>query len=82
MIDPNFNPYDLIQDLQKQIVKCLNNQARITEQSAQQHQLNSQLIEQINQQTEIINRHDLVIHDLHNRLQLIEIARQYDTTKT
>ena len=41
-----------------------------------------QMVEQINQHTGAINAHDLQINDIHNRLRLIEVARQYETNNT
>lgn len=57
MFDPNFNPFE---DLQK-MVKNLE-------------LLNKNMIEI----SRAINHHGEVIQDIHQRLRLLEIARQYD----
>jgi hypothetical protein len=82
MIDPDFNPYDLLEQLKGQVKASLINQARINESLAQQLELNRQMIDQINFMTDVINSQNGFINELHDRLQLIEIARQYDNNKT
>jgi len=81
MFDPNFDPLAELQELKKAQVRLLNNQSQLSKSAAEQLVLNGQMITLLNQQTEAINNIDLHVTDLHNRLQLLEIARQYENTK-
>lgn len=73
MFDPNFDP---LASLEK-----LNATTRhLIELHNQNTQLLRQAVEQINQQTDAINAHDLQINQLHNRVRLLEVARQYENT--
>jgi hypothetical protein len=78
MIDPNFDPLAQLEHLDEK-VKALQEMVNYLVES---HNKNitvlKQMVEQINQHTGAINAHDLQINDIHNRLRLIEVARQYE----
>ena len=74
MFDPNFNPLDTLTNLDSMVTQLKSLHKQNTE-------LQRQIIEQINKHTEAINAHDLQINELHNRLRLIEVARQHETNK-
>lgn len=74
MFDPNFNPLDQLE----QLTKVTN---KLTEAHAQNCVLLKQIVDHVNQLTEARNAHDLQINDMHNRLRLIEVARQYEQTE-
>ncbi len=71
MFDPNFNPLEKLEYL------TATNQ-RLIDLHNQNTQLLKQVVEQINQHTEAINAHDLQINEIHNRVRLLEVARQYE----
>jgi hypothetical protein len=60
----------------------LEQQQAITKQLTEAHAQNcillKQIVEQVNILTEARNNHDLQINQMHNRLRLLEVARQYE----
>lgn len=80
MFDPNFNPLDTLEQLQKQLKQCSDNIIQLARALNARGDQQQQIIDQINQQTSAINSHDLQINDIHNRLRLLEVARQYENT--
>lgn len=72
--DPNFDPLDQLEQLGK-----ITN--KLTEAHAQNCILLKQLVDHVNILTEARNSHDLQINDMHNRLRLIEVARQHEQTE-
>lgn len=75
MFDPNFNPLDQLERLEKM-------SQRLVRAHADNCKLLQQLVDHVNQLTEARNNHDLQINQMHNRLTLIEVARQYETDQT
>lgn len=61
MFDPNFDPYDELRKIARNLELINNNIIEVSR---------------------AINHHGTAIQDLHNRLRLIEIARQYDQKTT
>jgi hypothetical protein len=80
MFDPNFDPLTRLEKLDEKATALHDLVQRLTESHNQNIVLLKQIIEQINQQTGAINAHDLQINEIHNRLRLIEVARQYENT--
>jgi hypothetical protein len=81
MFDNEFDPMATLLDLQGQVLQCSKNITQIAAAFNQNRELQQQMIEQMNQMIEAINKHDVSLFDLHDRLRLLEAARQYDTTK-
>ena len=75
MFDPNFNPLEKLEKLEQM------NQ-RLLKAHADNCKLLQQLVVHVNQLTEARNNHDLQINEMHNRLRLLEVARQYETDQT
>lgn len=75
MFDPNFNPLEQLEKLEQM------NQ-RLVKAHADNCRLLQQLVEHVNQLTDARNNHDLQINHIHNRLTLLEVARQYETDQT
>ena len=71
MFNPKFDPLE-------QLEKLNATTQRLIELHNQNTQLLKQVVEQINQHTEAINAHDLQINEIHNRVRLLEVARQYE----
>lgn len=80
MLDPNFNPYDTLEEVQKQLKQCSNNIMQLATALNARGELLQQIIDQLNQQTTAINEHDRMIYEMHDRLRLLEVARQYENT--
>jgi hypothetical protein len=51
---------------------------KLTDAHAQNCILLKQIVEHVNILTEARNNHDLQINEMHNRLRLLEVARQYE----
>jgi hypothetical protein len=79
MFDPDFDPLTKLEKLDTQVNALHTLVQKLIESHNQNIELLKQIIEQINQQTGAINAHDLQINEIHNRLRLIEVARQYET---
>ena len=81
MLDPNFNPYDLLKELERQCLITARNVSELAKNLSQQATLQQQMLIHINQLTEAINRQDQAMTDLHNRVRLLEVAREYEQNK-
>ena len=81
MYDADFDPMAVILDLQGQVLQCSKNITQIAKALNQQTILHQQMVEQLNQMIQAINAHDVSLYDLHDRVRLLEAARQYETTK-
>jgi len=82
MIDPNFDPLAKLEHLDAKVKALQEMVNHLVESHNQNITVLKQVIEQINQQTGAINAHDLQINEIHNRLRLLEVARQYETNNT
>ena len=71
MFDPDFNPYDRLEKITQDILQLAN---AINFRG----ELQTKMVEQLNRQTLAINDHESMIHELHNRIRLLEVARQYE----
>ncbi len=80
MFDGEFDPMATLLELQTQVLQvgCNVNQVAIAHN--QMRELQQQMVEQMNQMIEAINKHDVSLYDLHDRLRLLEAARQYENT--
>jgi hypothetical protein len=81
MFDPNFDPLQQLLDLQKQILQCGNNITQLAKNNHQRAELQTQMIDQMNKQTEAINNIDAILIELNNRIRLLEITDQYEKNK-
>ncbi len=80
MFDPDFDPYETLLQLQKQLKQCSDNIMQMARALNARNDQQQQIIDQLNKQTEAINNHDSMIYDIHDRLRLLEVARQYENT--
>jgi hypothetical protein len=81
MFDPEFDPLDQLQTANKHILqqqKQIMQQAKNINELARAFNQRSEVIEKL---VEVVNKQDLQINQLHDRLQILEIARQYETNK-
>jgi hypothetical protein len=75
MFDPNFDPLSRLEQHGNLIKQLAHSHNSATE-------LHKQLVDHVNQLIAAVNQQDLQINELHDRLRLLEVARQYeDTTK-
>lgn len=81
MYDQDFDPLRVLQDLQGQVLQVSKNLNQVAIAHNQMRELHQQMVEQLNQMIEAINAHDVSLYDLHDRVRLLEAARQYETTK-
>lgn len=81
MYNDEFDPLRVLQDLQAQVLQCSKNITQIAAAFNQNRELQQQMVEQLNQMIQAINAHDVSLYDLHDRVRLLEAARQYETTK-
>jgi hypothetical protein len=81
MFDPNFDPLQQLLDLQKQLLQCGNNITQLAKNNHQRAELQTQMIDQMNKQTEAINNIDAILIELNNRIRLLEITDQYEKNK-
>jgi hypothetical protein len=82
MFDPKFNPYDALEQLQNHLTHCSNSVIKLAKAFESTSQLQEQIVTQLNQQTLTLNNQEQVIHQLHDRIRLLEIARQYENKNT
>lgn len=80
MFDNEFDPMATLLDLQGQVLQCSKNITQIATAFNQNRELQQQMVNQLNQMIEAINQHDASLYDLHDRLRLLEAARQYENT--
>jgi len=81
MFDADFDPMTTLLDLQGQVLQCGKNINQLAIAHNQMRELQQQMVEQLNQMIEAINAHDVSLYDLHDRVRLLEAARQYETNK-
>lgn len=75
MIDPDFNPFDTLKQLAK-------NQETMSKNIVEIAKAFNDRSDAIKEMANAINKQDIAIRDLHARLQLLEIVRQYETQTT
>jgi methyl-accepting chemotaxis protein len=80
MYDKDFDPLTVLQDLQGQLLQCSKNINQLATAFNQNRELQQQMVNQMNQMIEAINQHDTSLYDLHDRVRLLEAARQYENT--
>lgn len=78
MFNRDFDPLQIMQDLQTQVTQCTKNITQLAQSLHQMRELQQQVIDQLNQQTHAINALDTNQQDHDGRLRLIEITRQYE----
>jgi septation ring formation regulator EzrA len=78
MFDPNYNPYEELEEVKRQCLITARTVSQVTQNLKQQATLGQQMLGHLNQMTEAVNNLSLQLEDLHNRIRLIEVARQYD----
>ena len=81
MFDGEFDPMATLLDLQKQVLQSSKNLNQVAIAHNQMRELQQQMVNQLNQMIEAINQHDVSLYDLHDRVRLLEAARQYETNK-
>lgn len=80
MFDPNFDPLEILKETQDHLKQCSDLVFKLSKELKLQVTLNHKIIDQLNLHTDVINRQEETIIELHNRLRLIEVARQYENT--
>ena len=78
MFNKDFNPYEELQEIRRACEITSRQVSQLAKNLSQQATLAQQMVTQINSLTEAINQQSLQLEDLHNRMRLIEVARQYD----
>lgn len=81
MFDGEFDPMATLLDLQGQVLQCGKNINQIAVAHNQMRELQQQMVNQLNEMIKAINQHDVSLYDLHDRVRLLEAARQYETNK-
>jgi hypothetical protein len=79
MLDPNYSPFDELEEVKRQCLITARTVSQVTQNLKQQATLGQQMLGHLNQMTEAVNNLSLQLEDLHNRIRLIEVARQYDS---
>jgi vacuolar-type H+-ATPase subunit I/STV1 len=78
MFNKDFDPLQILQDLQGQVSQCSKNITQLAQNIQQMRDLNSRVVDQLNQQTHAINALDQNQQDHDGRIRLIEITKQYE----
>lgn len=78
--DDPLDPYDTLLQHERMIFHAHSNILKITEHLDERTKFIVQLTNELNRHTEIINDQQRVIDELHGRLRLLEVARQYEKT--
>jgi len=78
MFNKDFDPLQILQDLQNQVTQCSKNITQLAQNIHQIRELQGRIVDQLNQQTHAINALDQNQQDHDGRLRLIEITRQYE----
>jgi hypothetical protein len=81
MFDGEFDPMATLLDLQAQVLQSSKNLNQVAIAHNQMRELQQQMINQLNEMIKAINAHDTSLYDLHDRVRLLEAARQYETNK-
>jgi hypothetical protein len=74
----DFDPYDLLQQHETLIMSAHRNILQITEHLDNRTKFIVQLTNDFNHLVEMVNKQEKIIDQLHNRLRLLEVARQYE----
>lgn len=82
MYDRDFDPLTVLQDLQGQVLQIGKNVKQVAIAHNQMRELQQQMVDQLNQMIAAINQHDTSLYDLHDRVRLLEAARQYENNNT
>jgi glycine cleavage system regulatory protein len=77
MIDPNFDPYQILNDLQRQTLQNASNTTKLAQAFNQRTEIIDKLIELFNEQTATISQLQQRIQQLENSNEKIQIARSY-----
>lgn len=80
MFDDEFDPYGILLKHEQLITSAHNNIIKITEHIDKRSKFIVELTDELNRHTDIINDQQRIIKELHNRLRLLEVARQYEKT--
>ena len=80
MFDRDFDPMTTLLELQGQVLQIGRNVNQMAIAHNQMRELQTQMVEQMNKMIEAINQHDASLYDLHDRVRLLEAARQYENT--
>jgi hypothetical protein len=78
MFNKDFDPLQILQDLQGQVSQCSKNITQLAQNIQQMRDLHSRVVDQLNQQTHAINALDQNQQDHDGRIRLIEITKQYE----
>jgi uncharacterized protein YoxC len=81
MFDGDFDPMATLLELQGQVLQVGRNVNQIAIAHNQMRELQQQMVDQLNEMIKAINAHDVSLYDLHDRVRLLEAARQYETNK-
>jgi hypothetical protein len=82
MFNRDFDPLQIMHDLQGQVAQSSKNITQLAQSIHQLRELQQQIIDQLNQQTHAINALDTNQQDHDGRIRLMEIARQYENQNT
>lgn len=80
MFDGDFDPMATLLELQGQVLQVGRNVNQVAIAHNQMRELQQQMVDQLTEMIKAINQHDVSLHDLHDRLRLLEAARQYENT--
>jgi hypothetical protein len=80
MFDPAFDPLKLLQDMSRQVSEQAKLHQQITQALIQHRDTIEELITQLNANTEETQKINVNVKDIHDRLRLLEVARQYEQT--
>ena len=75
-----FDPFDTLEQHERMIFSAHSNILKITELLEERSKLIVEMAHELNRHTDIINDQQRVIEELHGRLRLLEVARQYEKT--
>lgn len=79
MFQKDFDPLQILHDLQGQVTQCSKNITQLALALNQQREMQEKIIAQLNEQTHAINALDTNQQDHDGRIRLMEIARQYES---
>jgi septal ring factor EnvC (AmiA/AmiB activator) len=77
MFSPDFDPLQMLQDLQRQVNQCSHNLSQLNHALNQQRELQQQVIDQLNIQTAAINSLDTIQTDIKQRLIHLERINEH-----
>ena len=82
MFDPEYNPYDVLEKLAHQQRDQAHQMEQLAKAVMQHKDTIEQLIEANNKHVDLIKNLLIDVKELQDRQLLLEIARQYETTKS